>query len=262
MRPSEQPESSDSTPVPTTPVANGEEDKQPSSAVFSRGFENLAINDHTVAGPSNTGASSGGNGDVQDANMDDDSTPPPASSQAPKLQSQNSRVLRRRRDVLDEAQEGETTLSQPSAELLSQFDQKLNRMAAGAQPKKPTAGPSNPKRQGKRAHGDLSSVPEGETASGSGGANGENVIMDVDSDMAVDSVRPTPSKRRRETLRPVLGNKNQPNQRIPNRLRFVDPAATKPHRHLVEYINPIFFQCILTSLMPMFRFDTLFLFSM
>ncbi|KAE9403110.1 kinase-like protein [Gymnopus androsaceus JB14] len=193
MRGSIEPESSVST-----PKAHNDEDSKPGSALFSRGFENLAINETPGAGPSNTNR-----GDPSDpvapaapatdgdAEMED-KTPPPSSQPRP-LQAQNSRVLRRRRDVLDEALEndGETSVPRPSPDLLSQFDEKQKRAAAETESSQPQAGPSNQEKQrGKRMHDDLSAVPEEEMVNGSGGDASMNGDMDA-------AVQPTPAKRRR-----------------------------------------------------------------
>ncbi|KIK69379.1 hypothetical protein GYMLUDRAFT_53800 [Collybiopsis luxurians FD-317 M1] len=184
----------------TTPPADGEQSK--GSAVFSRGFENLVISETNGAGPSNhTGPSSNVAAPDPHAAADDeaameDDTPPP-SSQAGNLQAQSSRVLRRRRDVLDEMENGGTNLPQPSPELLSQFEEKHKRAAAAITFDQPEAGPSNPqKRPGKRALGDLSAVPEGEAVNAVGGGMPEDVMMNGTEG---DDVEATPSKRPRQT---------------------------------------------------------------
>ncbi|KAJ4490920.1 Pkinase-domain-containing protein [Lentinula aciculospora] len=209
-------ESSDSFPTggDLTPT-NDNEERLPGSAFFSNGFQNLAINDENQAGPSNSvqhaGPSSKATAAVQiqggvdeDSQMDDATPPPPPISQTKKLQAQNSRVLRRRKDILEEANAGETTIPRPSPELLSQFDEKRKREEEQSE-----AGPSNTrltpeKRHGKRAHGDLTTVPENTAVNGSGSGGGMAAAMVEDASMndmdgsADESVaQPTPSKRRR-----------------------------------------------------------------
>ncbi|KAJ3810865.1 CAMK/RAD53 protein kinase [Lentinula aff. lateritia] len=180
------------------------EEKQPGSTFFSQGFQKLDINDKKQVGRSNTndraGISSNSasadlpNGAADDDSQMDDATPPPP-SQTRKLQSQNSRVLRRRKDVLEEANAGEMTIPRPSPELLSQFDEKRKREEDVG---KPATGPSRTpeKRRGKRAHGDLSAVPE--MADNGIGNSGGITAVTAENGSADDSgAQPTPSKRRR-----------------------------------------------------------------
>ncbi|KAJ3886995.1 CAMK/RAD53 protein kinase [Lentinula edodes] len=134
------------------------------------------------------------NGAADDDSQMDDATPPPP-SQTRKLQPQNSRVLRRRKDVLEEVNAGEMTIPRPSPELLSQFDEKRKREEDVG---KPATGPSRTpeKRRGKRAHGDLSAVPE--VADDGSGSGGGITAMTAENGSADDSgAQPTPSKRRR-----------------------------------------------------------------
>ncbi|KAJ3713129.1 kinase-like domain-containing protein [Lentinula raphanica] len=194
-------EASESTPASSS--QNQNEEPQAASTFFSRGFQNLAINDgnQSAAAADGAGGSSDpapANGAVDGDSQMEDATPPPPSSQGRKLQAQNSRVLRRRKDVLEEVKAGETSIPRPSPELLSQFDENRKREADQAQ-----AGTSNPtnfaeKRRGKRAHDDLSAVPEGAAVNGTGNSGG-----DVAEDVAMGedglAVQPTPSKRRRNT---------------------------------------------------------------
>lgn len=184
-----------------TPRAD--EESKAGFGTFSR-FENLAINDAGTsnsdgAGPSLTVGHTDNNppGSLRDEM--EETTPPPTSSQSRALQAQGSRMLRRRRDVLDEALEGgEVTVPQPSPDLLSQLEEKQKRTADnganGVQKHQSETGPSTSnleKQRGKRMFEDLSAVPEGEVA-GSGG----DVLMNGDLD-DVGGVQPTPSKRRR-----------------------------------------------------------------
>lgn len=203
----QQPESSESIPTGRDATPNNpNEEKQPGSTFFSQGFQKLAINDKKQVGPSNTndraGVSSNSasadhpNGAADDdSEMDDATPPPPPPSQTRKLQSQNSRVLRRRKDVLEDANAGEMTIPRPSPELLSQFDEKRKREEDVG---KPATGPSHTpeKRRGKRAHGDLSAVPE--MADNGSGSGGRIAAMSAENGSADDSgAQPTPSKRRR-----------------------------------------------------------------
>ncbi|KAJ3906086.1 hypothetical protein F5879DRAFT_681528 [Lentinula edodes] len=200
-----QPDSSEFIPTGRDAIPdNTNEEKQPGSTFFSQGFQKLDINDKKQVGPSNAndraGVSSNSasadlpNGAADDDSQMDDATPPPP-SQTRKLQPQNSRVLRRRKDVLEEANAGEMTIPRPSPELLSQFDEKRKREEDVG---KPATGPSRTpeKRRGKRAHGDLSAVPE--MADNGIGSGGEIVAVTAENGSADDSgAQPTPSKRRR-----------------------------------------------------------------
>lgn len=183
-----------------TPRAD--EETKAGFGTFSR-FENLAINDagpsnSNDAGPSSAVVHNKPPGSPRDAI--EETTPPPTSSQSRALQAQGSRMLRRRRDVLDEALEGgEVTVPQPSPDLVSQFEEKQRRAADaganGVQMNQSETGQSTSnleKQRGKRMFEDLSAVPEGEVANGSGG----DVLMNGDLD-DVGGVQPTPSKRRR-----------------------------------------------------------------
>ncbi|KAJ3931153.1 MAG: CAMK/RAD53 protein kinase [Lentinula lateritia] len=172
---------------------------------LANALDHLWLQDYQV-GPSNTndraGVSSNSasadhpNGAADDdSEMDDATPPPPPPSQTRKLQSQNSRVLRRRKDVLEDANAGEMTIPRPSPELLSQFDEKRKREEDVG---KPATGPSHTpeKRRGKRAHGDLSAVPE--MADNGSGSGGRIAAMSAENGSADDSgAQPTPSKRRR-----------------------------------------------------------------
>ncbi|KAF5374586.1 hypothetical protein D9757_010153 [Collybiopsis confluens] len=189
-----------------TPAYNGNQIK--GSGVFAHGFGNLAISDSNGvaasdhAGPS---TSTGGDGVASTSNVTDDhdepmedSTPPPPSSQTRKLQPHNSRVLRRRRE----------------------FEAK-------------NAAESS-KRHGKRAHGDLSVVPEGEAVNDIGGSAvpGGDESMEGGEDDSV--AQPAPSKRARQTPPPTAiapastrGKKAKKSEPDPTTLRRSGRNATK-----------------------------------
>ncbi|KAJ3802182.1 CAMK/RAD53 protein kinase [Lentinula aff. detonsa] len=195
-------EVADPTPTDSDSTSPQNEEPQPGSAFFSHGFQNLAINDENQAGPSNAAKSAvmSSNGAANEDSQMDDATPPPPSSQGKKLQPQNSRILRRRKDVLEEVNAGETAIPRPSPELLSQFDENRKREEGQSETEPSNLSHSPEKRRGKRAHGDLSAVPEDAVVNGSGNSGGiaaENAAMGVDGSTDDSGAQPTPSKRRR-----------------------------------------------------------------